>query len=206
MSDKIQTIVQIGVYTNAEYLQLVDPIKYPPELCGKLPIDFPQLHNGRWNYIGIDMGAYSIERCRKKYEPSADIKFMQRLIYDDDIEVEHDGYRVGAMGGIVQPSISLDTLINKELSLRPTLLALDIEGSELPILKGYSWYVKPRLIVIEMHRSVDIDEIHSILTKNGYLLQAVAYQSDALNVAYERIKNSVNQAKRVPFHITSARP
>lgn len=65
--------------------------------------------------------------------------------------------------------ITLDNLIDKHQLEEIHTIKLDIEGAEVRVLEGYSWRVKPDVMLIE-HRYSDQSKLHSILKDQGYEL------------------------------------
>ena len=60
------------------------------------------------------------------------------------------------------------TLIVKQFSVKKIdLLDIDIEGTEMEVLRGYDWSVRPRLILIEDDKDTE-KRIHPFLTALGY--------------------------------------
>lgn len=198
-----KAILQIGTATHAEYLPLVDPSLYSHALCGALPIDFPELHRNQWKYFGVDMCGFAVNRCKEKFATHPDVTFLQECVYDGS-EVRHDDFTIG-LGEIAVKSITLDTLLDI-IPAYVSLLAIDVEGSEIILLNAYSWKHKPRIVIIEMHDADEVDAIHELMHQQGYVIEAVGYQFHCLNVAYVREKpNSISQRRRIRIHIEGAK-
>ena len=163
--------VQIGLLRTAEYLYLVDP-KY--SVASEQPVDIPKtLEFDTWQYYGIDADPCSIAKMVAEYhECSPNANWILAFINEGrPVSLKHHNtfwvpYEQRQNNCYV-PSMSLDFLI-KALELpKIDVLAVDIEGMESPMLKSYSWHVKPAFIAVETHFERH-EEVVPVITAQGY--------------------------------------
>ena len=74
------------------------------------------------------------------------------------------------------PQRTLSTIIKACNVKKIDLLDIDIEGTEMEVLRGYDWSVMPRLILIEDDKDKN-DEIHPFLQKKGYKVIASTFNN-----------------------------
>lgn len=69
-------------------------------------------------------------------------------------------------------ALTLDQVVDRAGVQVIDFLSLDLEGMELPVLRGFSWTVRPRVMVVET-RLTDHMEMTHLLHSNGYVLAGV---------------------------------
>ena len=65
----------------------------------------------------------------------------------------------------LQEAGPMDTMISH-------ILRMDVEGSEVPILKTYPFHIKPLLLSVEHHSKAGKTLVRHILEKHGYQIDA----------------------------------
>jgi len=70
--------------------------------------------------------------------------------------------------GVLRGIHKLETICRYHLVDRIDLLSIDVEGYELEVLKGFNWYVRPRVIICEINKQ----ETEDYILEAGYKLYA----------------------------------
>lgn len=174
-----QAVVQIGLHRSCEYLYLVDP-KYR-----KWPVDIelPAFESAnKYHYYGVEMNDTWIRyhRMAKDYKDDERVSFIHALVHGEDNKAyKHDSYTVMETGDHEMKGISLDTLFS-QIPAPVSVLAIDIEGAELDVIRGYSFYQCPNYIIIEVHTPKQIFSIGSRMRKHGYRFARVVQHDSRL--------------------------
>lgn len=90
------------------------------------------------------------------------------------------------------PCKSLNNIIENNFSINPKIdfLSVDVEGTELDVLKGFDFdKYKPRLLIIESNRKSDKIKIDNFLFKKEYLYSG----SISINAFY--VNNEIDKKK-----------
>lgn len=130
-------------------------------------LDFIKWGNGNVKKVYAfepDLGNYEI--CRKNFENQCQIEYHleQAGLWSEKTELcfieEHGaGSRLGGMGTIKVPVVSLDEVLGNE---KVTFIKMDIEGAEMEALKGAQHIIqrcRPRLAICLYHKKEDILDI-----------------------------------------------
>ena len=120
------------------------------------------------------MSLDSVKTCKEVFT-GKNIRFIKNLVYRADNEIiYHNNFQIGGENSTVgSKSISLKTLLERRIKKRVGLLAMDVEGAELEIFKGYDWSQKPKFLVVEVHSQDEILELKNLITAQGYRLVEV---------------------------------
>lgn len=151
--------IQVGLRDVAEYIYLVDddwrkslsevsdPLKRVPE---DIDVD-------SWRFIGVDSCGYSIhEMITKHGVENPDVAWVLGFLKAGHSRLTRAQSHMihGSEAGWAayqMPSISLQNLVADLGLTRIDVLALDIEGMEQDLLRGYDWRIKPDFMAIECH-------------------------------------------------------
>jgi len=77
---------------------------------------------------------------------------------------------VSLLGEYTVPVVTVDELYRKHLAPRPvSLLSVDTEGHDLPVLRGIDWNtLRPKLVICEANDPITGTEITEFLAAQGY--------------------------------------
>ena len=138
----------------------------------------PRQYNNTWllrkklNFAGINIepskrGIRQFNIWRKD-----DTNLCTLCGVDDGVEwftEEVDEPALSKVGsGVLRGIHKLETICRYHLVNRIDLLSIDVEGYELKVLKGFNWYVKPRVIICEINQQ----ETEDYILEAGYKLYA----------------------------------
>ncbi len=178
-----EAIVQIGLHERCEYLYLLSP-KYQQ---WDIPIELPIFEASKaWCYYGVDMNPHWIHNYRQEplYHLDPRVHFIHALVHaEDNKDLRHDNFTVKENGNLQMKSTALETLFS-EISEPIGVLAMDVEGAELDIIKGYSWSECPKYIIIEIHNIEDIHPITEILTAQRYRFTMINQKQTDIQCGY----------------------
>ncbi|MYB02046.1 MAG: FkbM family methyltransferase [Acidimicrobiaceae bacterium] len=189
-------VIQAGLGTGAEYLYLSKPDwkkYYDHKGIRSIPESVARLYD-EWMFYGIDCDATSITHMCDKYGKHRLNKFKWILAFlTGDLDHDHPFCeRLCEVNTWSRKSdednlpykhlvtaISLDDLLDNLSLPQLDILALDIEGSEVPLFETYSWRTKPLFINVEVHTypehyskkevlQANVEKIKGIIEDQGY--------------------------------------
>lgn len=139
--------------------------------------------------IGVDMNPGTICEATEKYKHDEHCDFLNVCISDEDADaISHNSWSLKTdeihpaytenRSPATTPSMTLQSLFDKIIVDHPDSkiygLHLDIEGSELDVLKCYDFSIKPEYICIECHTDLitlyGMHDIIKMLYAEGYYL------------------------------------
>ena len=174
MESNIGICVQAGIADHGEYMYLAEPDylkkmqsveklrRIPSQLCGY----------ESWRYFGIDADCSSMQHLMNNYRNNKWVQWILAYVTGNrDAGYDHPYLsplvttqmwlewtrQTGGSADVaptpeyLMPTVSLESVF-KALDLkRIDVLALDIEGNEMPFFETYSWEVQPAYINVEVH-------------------------------------------------------
>lgn len=80
--------------------------------------------------------------------------------------------------------ISGDRLVSENEIPSPDVAKIDVEGSELDVLRGFRWELNNiRTVLIEVHsRHVDLEEISGLLESKGFSVNVLRQRNDEIHI------------------------
>ena len=175
---------QIGCGRTANYAALTKPDWHEH-------FYFPCIdRQSKWKGVLVDLHPASIIDIASDFADESNLQVLHaavagtpqfamvesRAVTDIDQEARlcsaekyNDKFRPDFKGMFYCHTITLDQLfgfIEKESEIG--LLALDVQGSEVEILRGYGWHIRPLFIDIETHSADALSITSAILIDQGY--------------------------------------
>ena len=147
--------IQIGLGWTAEYDYLAEDDWKSKMQDNHRNFHIPVfLHKyNKWKYYGIDADGDSIAHLIKTKDKRDNVQWIQAAISNDKIiELNHNRFHMNPFfDTCLVPAITFDDLLDLVGIEEIAILAIDIEGQEIDILKEYSWDIKPEYIAVEVH-------------------------------------------------------
>jgi len=164
----LKTVVQIGLNKTAEYVPLVTGARQPstgalPQQVHWIPMEVRQ---GTWRYFGIDADPSSIHEMLSLYDPHPNIHFMNVCVGETAGIVERVSWFFMGKRHYVS-CFPLHDLLDALQIEQLEVLAIDIEGAELPVLAAFSWEIQPEFLAVESHHEQHT-ELESLVVSKGY--------------------------------------
>ena len=165
--------LQIGLNETAEYLRLVDPSYTESEgdVSREIP---PHISFNSWKYYGVDCDPCSICKMLEDHGGKDNVEWVVAAINKGVVPhlFSAESWFIGDKEDhppFYVMSMSFDFLIYSLGLDKIDVLAIDIEGMELPLFRSYSWCIKPQFIAVESHDDQH-EELISIITSHGYTI------------------------------------
>lgn len=179
--------IQLGLYRSADYICLSYPDfdkNDPKATAGEhdYPI-FKELGVNRFRYIGVDCCPVSIEHMYATYAHEIAnyyAEFLQAFIYQESGVIASFPYDLDYSKGFdpttarwrKMTTLGFGDLLDYYTPCKIDLVVMDIEGSELGVLRNYDFPIRPRFMEVELHevvwQTITIQDFMLIMAAKGY--------------------------------------
>jgi FkbM family methyltransferase len=133
---------------------------------GDTTLEFIHRMNGKYkNIICFEPDRENYVAAKKNLAKYENIRLINKGLYDRDVEAPFDsqnngGSKIVSCGTDIVSCTSLDAYLNTQpTDFAPTFIKLDIEGAELPALRGMQNIIRsarPKLAICVYHKPEDI--------------------------------------------------